>query len=183
MQGKLDTATFAGGCFWCFDAVFRHVKGVEKVASGFAGGEGDIDYNSIHYSPRGYAEAVQITFDPDSVSYNDLLDIFWHLHDPTQLNRQGPDVGSEYRSVIFHHSDEQKTAAEEYKMTLDASGEFSEPIVTDIKPFTTFVIADEEHQNFYNKSKGSPYCLIMIDPKITKLKEKYYSKFEAQKNL
>ena len=87
------------------------------------------------------------------------------------------------RQVIFHHSDEQKTAAEEYKMTLDASGEFSEPIVTDIKPFTTFVIADEEHQNFYNKSKGSPYCLIMIDPKITKLKEKYYSKFEAQKNL
>lgn len=176
MENNKSIATFAGGCFWCFDAIFRHVRGVEKVESGFAGGEGQINYETIHYTPRGYAEAVQITFDPHVISYEELLDIFWHLHDPTQLNRQGPDVGSEYRSAIFYHTDEQKTAVEKSKAVLETSGEYSAPIVTDIKPFTTFVMADEEHQNFYNRNKANPYCLVMIDPKIAKLKEKYYSK-------
>jgi len=176
MENNKSVATFAGGCFWCFDAIFRHVRGVEKVESGFAGGEGRINYETIHYTPRGYAEAVQITFDPHVISYDELLDIFWHLHDPTQLNRQGPDVGSEYRSAIFYHTDEQKAAAEKSKAELETSGEYSAPIVTDIKPFTTFVMADEDHQNFYNRNKANPYCLVMIDPKIAKLKEKYYTK-------
>jgi peptide-methionine (S)-S-oxide reductase len=175
-ESSKTLATFAGGCFWCFDAIFRHVRGVEKVESGFAGGEGRISYETIHYSSRGYAEAVQVTFDPAIISYVELLDIFWHLHDPTQINKQGHDVGSEYRSAVFYHSKEQKELAESTMATLDASGEFSSPIVTDIKPFSTFIVADEEHQNFYNKSKMNPYCLIIIDPKIAKLKEKYYSK-------
>lgn len=176
MPNTTETATFAGGCFWCFDTIFRQIKGVEKVESGFAGGEGHIDYSTIHYTPRGYAEAVQVTFDPQQIAYSKLLDIFWHLHDPTQLNRQGVDMGSEYRSSIFCHSDEQQKEAEKSKNTLEEAHEFADPIVTDIKPFTTFVAADEEHQNFYNKNKSHPFCMIMIDPKLSKLKEKYFSK-------
>lgn len=168
-----DIATFAGGCFWCLDAIFRELRGVEKVESGFAGGEGEIDYNTIHARHRGYSEAVQITFDPTIIPYTALLDIFWHMHNPTELNRQGPDTGYEYRSAIFYHSDEQKHAAEESKNQLAEEKEYIDPITTTIEPYTTFVPADEEHQNFYNKNKMNPYCMYRIDPKLAKLRETY----------
>lgn len=172
-------ATFSGGCFWCLDAIYRELRGVETVVSGFAGGEGEIEYDTIHSKHRGYSEAVQITFDPSIISYEDLLDIFWHFHDPTELNRQGPDVGYEYRSAIFYHSQEQKVAAEKSLEDLNVSNSFDKPIVTTIEPYTTFVPANENHQNYYNNNSSQPYCVFRIDPKITKLREKYRDKLKA----
>lgn len=166
-------ATFAGGCFWCFDAIFRELRGVTEVRSGFSGGDGPIDYSTLHTRHRGYAEAVQIDFDPEQISYDNLLDIFWHMHDPTQLNRQGADVGYEYRSAIFYHDDEQQKAAEASKKAFEKSGEYTDPIVTTIDPYKNFVEADEEHQNFYNRNKLQPYCFVNINPKLAKLREKY----------
>lgn len=176
---KFELATFAGGCFWCFDALFHELRGVEKVESGFAGGEGEIHCDTIHFRHRGYAEAVQLTFDPDSIPYSALLDIFWHLHNPTELNRQGPDIGYEYRSAIFYHSDEQRITAVASKQALEEEGYYKDPIVTTIEPYTTFVSASEEHQNFYNKNKMNPYCMYRIDPKLTKLREMYRDKLKG----
>ena len=172
-DAKLETATFAGGCFWCFETIFKQLKGVSSVQSGFAGGEGPIDYNTIHYQNNGYAESVHFNYNPNIIPYDVLLDIFWHLHNPTELNRQGYDVGKEYRSVIFYHSPKQHKLAEKSKSILEASNEFKKTIVTEIQPFTTFVKADEHHQNFYEKNKMNPYCMFIISPKLSKLREKY----------
>jgi peptide-methionine (S)-S-oxide reductase len=160
----METATLAGGCFWCTEAIFRRLKGVESVTSGYAGGSMDNpSYADVSTGQTGYAEAVQIKFDPKVLSYEKLLKIFWATHDPTTLNRQGADVGTQYRSAIFYHSDEQKRLAEQSRQNIKAA-------VTKIEPLGKFYAAEEYHQNFYENNKGfNPYCSIVIDPKIEKL--------------
>lgn len=169
----METATFSAGCYWCFDALFRQLRGVEKVVAGFAGGTGPISYNALHEHNNGYSEAVQITFDPSSIPYSALLDIFWHLHNPTELNRQGHDVGYQYRSAIFYHTSEQKAIAEDSKSALEKSHYYDKPIVTSLEPYTTFVPADAEHQDYYAKHSADSYCIYAIDPKLQKLREMY----------
>ncbi len=169
-RSKVDTATFANGCFWCTEAVFKRVKGVESVISGYTGGEMENPtYYDVASKTTGHAEALQLQFDPEIVSYDKLLDIFWATHDPTSLNQQGYDKGPEYRSAIFYHDDEQKRIAEESKGELDKSGKYDDPIVTEIVPFKTFYKAEDENQNFYESGKRPDYCNIIIDPKIKKL--------------
>lgn len=161
-----ETATFGGGCFWCTEAVFQRLKGVISVVSGYAGGNVENpNYNQMFREETGHAEAIQITFDPKVISYKKLLDIFWATHDPTTLNRQGADVGTQYRSVIFYHNEEQK------KLAL---GSKDPSFVTEIVPFTNFYKAEDYHQNYYNKNKDTnPYCSIVIDPKIEKLVKEF----------
>ncbi len=174
---KLDTATFAGGCFWCVEAIFQEVKGVHSVTSGYAGGHvANPSYEEVCTGTTGHAEATQIVYDPSVVSYVDLLEIFWQTHDPTTLNRQGNDVGTQYRSAIFYHNEEQRKLAEEYKRRLDTSGAFSSPIVTEITPYTTFYTAEGYHQNYYNLHGDQPYCQIVIRPKLEKFKKVFKEK-------
>lgn len=171
-EKNLETATFASGCFWCGETLFKRLKGVESVFAGYAGGTLESPtYDDIHYSNSGHAEAIQIMFDPMVIPYEKLLDVFWHTHNPTTLNRQGADVGTEYRSMIFYHSEEQKKMAENSKN--EAQKEFQDPIVTEIVPFATFYKAEAEHQNFYDKNRNAPYCMFVIDPKIQKLLKDY----------
>lgn len=170
-------ATFAGGCFWCTEAIFQQLKGVVSVRPGYAGGSIDNpSYEQVSAGTSGHAEAIQFEFDPEIISYRDLLDIFWHTHDPTTINRQGNDIGPQYRSVVFYHDEEQKQLAEELKTELDASGQFSSPIVTTIEPFSSFYVAEDYHFNYYNDHKDQPYCQVIINPKLQKLREKYSAK-------
>lgn len=166
-----EVATFGGGCFWCTEAVFKRLKGVSSVTSGYAGGNiENPSYNQVFSGETNHAEAIQVEFDPNVISYEKLLDIFWVTHDPTTLNRQGPDVGTEYRSVIFYHSAEQKNIAQKSKEKLEKSNHFRARIVTEIVPFTNFYKAEDYHQNYYEKNHDiNPYCTIVIDPKIEKL--------------
>lgn len=174
MSDTLQTATLAGGCFWCVEAIFRQLKGVERVISGYTGGTtADPSYEDLHNKDTGHAEAIQITFDPAVISYADLLEIFWHTHDPTTMNRQGADVGKEYRSAIFYVNEDQKKIAEQSKREQEASGDFKDPIVTEITPLTHFYLAEADHQDYYARNKGAPYCVYVIDPKLSKLREKY----------
>ncbi len=168
--GVTATATFAGGCFWCIEEVFRQTPGVTKVVSGYTGGQkANPTYKQVCSGKTGHAEAVQITYDPAKVSYEKLLDVFWHAHDPTQLNRQGADVGTQYRSAIFTHSDAQKKAAEVSKAALTASGEKGGPVVTVIEPATKFYPAEDYHQEYYANNREQPYCRNVIQPKLKKL--------------
>src|SRR5262249_21536731 len=149
----MERATFGSGCFWCTEAVFQRVKGVESVVSGYSGGDvPDPTYYQVCEGTTGHAEVVQVTYDPQVGSYRELLEIFWKLHDPTTLNRQGADVGTQYRSVIFYHTDEQKELAEHYKQKLDESGAFSRPIVTEIAPLSEFYPAEDYHQNYFREN-------------------------------
>lgn len=167
-KDTLEKATFAGGCFWCFEAIFKRLKGVNEVVSGYSGGTTDNPtYESIHYNKTGHAETVEVTFDPKIISYKILLEVFWHLHDPTTKNRQGNDIGEEYRSVIFYNSEEQKRLAEETKK--EAQKKYKDTIVTEILPCTKFYPAEPNHQNYYDRNQDAPYCRYVIDPKITKL--------------
>jgi len=167
MEKRLEKATLGGGCFWCLEAVYENVKGVTDVVSGYAGGQTDNpDYRSVCSGTTGHAEVVQITYDPDVVSYKDLLDIFWTIHDPTTLNRQGADVGTQYRSVIFYHNDEQKRIAEASKK--EAQAKFRDPIVTEIVPLTTFWPAEEYHQDYFRKNPHQGYCQAVVAPKVKK---------------
>lgn len=170
-----ETATLAGGCFWCTEAIFKRLKGVVSVSSGYAGGEKENpSYEEVSEGDTGYAESVQIKFDPKIIPYKHILDIFWATHDPTTLNRQGADVGTQYRSVIFYHNEEQKKVAEKSKDEMEASGELKNNIVTEIVPFKNFYTAEEYHQNFYDKNKSTnTYCSLVIDPKIQKLLDKF----------
>jgi peptide-methionine (S)-S-oxide reductase len=177
-------ATFGNGCFWCTEAVFQRLKGVNKVFSGFSGGSvKNPTYRQVCTGTTGHAEALQITYDPKEISYEDLLAVFWHTHDPTTKDRQGNDVGTQYRSVIFYHSDEQKQLAEKNKKKLDESGLFPAPIVTEIVPATEFYPAEDYHQNYYNQNSGQPYCRAIIGPKVEKLKKVFKDKLktDAQK--
>lgn len=171
----MEQATLAGGCFWCIEAVYQEVKGVQKVVSGYSGGKTKSPtYEEAHYSNSGHAEAVQITFDPKIISYEQILQIFYYVHDPTTLNRQGNDVGPEYRSVIFYHDEDQKKIAE--KVTQDFAAKlWDDPIVTEIVPLDQFWPAEDYHQNFYRSNQNMPYCQVIINPKLQKFRKKFES--------
>lgn len=166
----LELATFAGGCFWCTEAVFKRVRGVSEVTSGYTGGNvHNPTYAQVSTGRTGHAEAVHVKFDPQVVSYERLLDVFWATHDPTTLDRQGADVGPQYRSAIFYHTDEQKREAEASRDRLQASGKLSGKIVTSIEPFEKFYPAESYHQEYYEAHPHAAYCTIVIEPKIRKL--------------
>ena len=168
---NLQIATFGGGCFWCAEAVFQRIPGVKSVASGFAGGKTpNPSYEQVCTGDTGHAEVIQIKFDPSVLTYEKLLEIFWEAHDPTTLNRQGADVGTQYRSIILYSDDAQKAAAEKSKAA--AAKEFSSPIVTEIVPLTKFYSAEDYHQNYYNQHSNQGYCQFVIGPKLHKLIEK-----------
>ena len=167
-------ATFGSGCFWCTEAVYKRVKGVEKVTSGYSGGKtANPTYEQIHAQPTGHAEVIQLEFDPTQVTYEQLVEIFFGTHNPTTRNRQGNDVGEEYRSVIFYHSEEQKKTAEKIKHDLDEQHIFPGPIVTDIEPYTAFYQAEAYHQEYYDRNPDQAYCQYVIDPKLAKLRQKF----------
>ncbi len=169
---NFETATFAAGCFWCVEAIFQQIKGVVKVTSGYTGGTiPDPSYSSVASKTSGHAEALEVTFDPGIIKYQDLLFIFFRTHDPTTLNQQGYDTGPEYRSAIFYHSDEQKKLAEEEKEK--AQELYNDPIVTEIVPASNFYPAEEYHHNFYKENKNPTYCRLVIDPKMQKLREEF----------
>lgn len=174
MSNTLETATVAGGCFWCTEAIFKRLKGVETVTSGYSGGARENpSYEQVSSEATGHAEAVQIEFDPKVISYEKILQIFFHLHDPTTLNRQGADVGTQYRSVIFYHSPEQEQIAEKVKQEVVDEGKYNDPIVTEIVPFENFYTAEEEHQDYYDRNSNQGYCSYVITPKIQKLLKDY----------
>ncbi|MEO2061418.1 MAG: peptide-methionine (S)-S-oxide reductase MsrA [Christiangramia sp.] len=176
---KLETATLAGGCFWCTEAVFQRLDGVEKVTSGFSGGTiKNPAYREIITGRTGHAEAIQISFDPNIISFSELLLIFFATHDPTTLNRQQNDVGTQYRSAIFYHSEEQEIQAREIIDKLEAEKVFKDRIVTEVTEFSAFYKAEEEHQDFYNQHRQQPYCQFIIDPKITKLNKLFSDKLK-----
>jgi peptide-methionine (S)-S-oxide reductase len=169
-----EVATLAGGCFWCLEAVFDQVRGVVSVESGYAGGHlPNPTYRQVCAETTGHAEAVQVTFDPSVVAYADLLDIFFTIHDPTTLNRQGADVGTQYRSVIFTHSAEQQRIAAETIARLTAEQIWDGPIVTEVTPAPTFYVAEDYHQEYYAQNQRQPYCQVVITPKVTKFRAKY----------
>jgi peptide-methionine (S)-S-oxide reductase len=169
-----EVATLAGGCFWCLDAVFRDLRGVEKVESGYSGGTTvNPSYEQVCSGRTGHAEVVQVTFDPAVISFRELLGVFFTIHDPTTLNRQGGDVGTQYRSAIFYHSSEQRTAAEDVIRELEAEGLWDDPVVTEVTPFTTFYPAESYHQDYFNRNPYQPYCAAVIAPKVAKFRSKY----------
>jgi len=166
----MEIATLAGGCFWCVEAVLQQTDGVEGITSGYMGGSiPNPTYEQVCTGTTGHAEVTQVTFDPERISHSALLDSFWKLHDPTTLNRQGNDVGTQYRSAIFFHSDEQQQTAERSRKTLEESDAFDDPIVTEIVPATTFYPAEDYHQNYYRSNREQPYCHYVITPKLEKL--------------
>ena len=176
---KLDTATFGSGCFWCSEAIFERVKGVHKVISGYSGGTTENPtYEQVCTGKTGHAEVCQMIFDSSIVSFADLLKIFWKTHDPTTLNRQGADEGTQYRSVIFYHSEEQKKIAQHYKMELDNSGAWENPIVTEISPFTKFYSAEAYHQNYFANNPTQGYCSFVIAPKVEKFEKVFKEKLK-----
>lgn len=182
-EEKTEVATFAGGCFWCTEAVFERVKGTLKVIPGFTGGTiKNPGYREIITGRTGHAEAIEIHFDPSEVSYEELLYIFFSTHDPTTLNRQQYDIGTQYRSAIFYHSDTQKEIAEKVRAKLEEEEIFDDPIVTQITEAPVFYEAEPEHKEYYSKHRQQQYCQVIIDPKIKKLKEKFADKVKPSKS-
>lgn len=169
-KNNFETATFAGGCFWCTEAIFKRLKGVTSVISGYTGGNvNNPSYEQVSSGTTMHAEAVQVKFDPKIISYDRLLDIFWATHNPTTLNKQGADTGVQYRSVIFYHNLAQKDKAEKSKEAMNSSGRFRDQIITELVSFDKFYYAESYHQNYYEKNFGNSYCSIVINPKIEKL--------------
>jgi peptide-methionine (S)-S-oxide reductase len=180
---KIETATFGNGCFWCTEAIFQNLRGVVEVVSGYSGGDvANPDYKTVCTGLTGHAECLEIKYDPSKISFSDLLEIFWKTHDPTTLNRQGNDVGSQYRSVIFYHNEEQKQIAEAYKEQLDKSKVFAKPIVTTLEPFSKFYPAEDYHQNYYHLNSTASYCQFVIRPKLEKFRKEFDSKLISQKS-
>lgn len=176
---KVDTVTFGTGCFWCTEAIFQQVEGVISVASGYAGGYvKNPTYEDVTSGSSGHAECLNIVYDSSKVTYDELLEIFWQTHDPTTLNRQGNDVGTQYRSVIFFRNQRQKDIAMKYKAELDKSGAFSNPIVTSFEPLTKFYKAENYHQNYYNQNGNQPYCQYVVRPKLEKFKKVFKDKLK-----
>lgn len=176
---KTDTATLGTGCFWCTEAIFQQLDGVLKVTSGYSGGEKpNPTYKEVSTGTTGYAEVIQVVYDPDKLSFDELLEVFWQTHDPTTLNRQGNDVGPQYRSAIFYHDAEQKAKAEKYKAELDKSGAWDKPIVTEITAYTNFYVAENYHQNYYNNNGSAPYCYYVIRPKLEKFQKVFKDKIK-----
>lgn len=177
-------ATFANGCFWCTEAIFEELDGVLSAVSGYTGGETiDPTYKEVCSGNTGHAECLQITYDTTKISFDELLEVFWQTHDPTTLNRQGADVGTQYRSGIFYHNEEQRIKAESYKAELDKSGAFDRPIVTEITPFTVFYPAEDYHQQYYELNGNSnPYCRVVIQPKLEKFRKVFKDKLIRKAN-
>lgn len=174
-----DTATFGAGCFWCTEAQFQQLKGVISVESGYAGGTvKNPTYKEVCTGTTGHAEVTNIVYDPTIISYDEMLAAFWMSHDPTQLNRQGNDVGTQYRSAIFYHNDEQRKKAEEYKQKLMDEKVFDKPVVTKIEPFTVFYKAEDYHQNYYNENGEQPYCQFVVRPKVEKFQKVFKDKLK-----
>jgi len=179
-KGNLEVATFGGGCFWCLEAVFEQLEGVRSVVSGYAGGTvPNPSYEQVCTGTTGHAEVVQITFDPEKMGYRELLEIFFTIHDPTTLNRQGGDVGTQYRSVIFYHTPKQQVVAKELIEKLGASGIWENPIITAVEKHQGFYPAEEYHQEYYRRNRERPYCQAVITPKLAKLRQKYLNKLKG----
>jgi len=177
---KTETATFANGCFWCTEAIFEQLNGVVSAVSGYTGGEiKNPTYKEVCTGQTGHAECLQIVYDPSVISFDELLEVFWETHDPTTLNQQGADIGTQYRSGVFYHTEEQKEKAEKYKEALNKSGAFDKPIVTEITPFTKFYVAEDYHQQYYeNNNNTNPYCRIVIQPKLEKFRKVFKDKLK-----
>jgi peptide-methionine (S)-S-oxide reductase len=180
---KKAVATLAGGCFWCLEAVYEQLKGIEKVESGYSGGTvRNPSYHQVSTGRTGHAETVQLTFDPNVISFRDLLEVFFTIHDPTTLNRQGADVGPRYRSAIFYHNQEQKETAEQVICELENEGIWDKPIVTEVTPFLDFYRAEDYHQEYYRNNPYQPYCQAVIAPKVAKFRAKYLDRLKREYN-
>jgi peptide-methionine (S)-S-oxide reductase len=176
---KLEEAVFGGGCFWCTEAIFKSLKGVEKVTPGYAGGNMDNpSYDMVSSGTTGHAEVTKIEFDPRTISYSDLLDVFWQTHDPTTRNRQGNDIGTQYRSIILYKDEKQKNEAERSLKNIENEKVFKDPIVTEIAPLEKFYEAESYHKDYYDKNIDAPYCQFVISPKLQKLREKFKAKLK-----
>jgi peptide-methionine (S)-S-oxide reductase len=172
-----ETATLAGGCFWCLEAAFEQLKGIERVVSGYTGGERpNPSYEQVCSGETGHAEAVQVHFDPVAISYRQLLEVFFTIHDPTTLNRQGPDTGTQYRSAIFYHSPEQRETAEQAIRDLDGACVWDSPIVTEVVPLTQFFPAEGYHQGYFRRNPRQAYCMAVVAPKVAKVRAKYFER-------
>jgi peptide-methionine (S)-S-oxide reductase len=181
MNTNLQTATLAGGCFWCLEAVYDELKGVHSVESGYAGGHVDNpSYRDVCNGNTGHAEVVQIWFDPSVISYRDLLNVFFIIHDPTTLNRQGADIGTQYRSAIFYHDEEQKKIAEETIMDLNTQKIWDNPIVTEVTRFDKFYVAEDYHQEYFAKNPYQPYCQVVVAPKVSKFRKHFLEMLKKQ---
>jgi peptide-methionine (S)-S-oxide reductase len=179
MGSTRELATLAGGCFWCLEAVYKELRGVEKVVSGYMGGQvPNPSYQLVCSGMTGHAEVVQITYDPEEASYRDLLNVFFTIHDPTTLNRQGADVGSQYRSAIFYHSPEQKETAEETIRELAAEGVWADPIVTEVVPLEEFYPAEQYHQDYFERNPSQPYCQAVVAPKVSKFRKQFLDRLK-----
>ena len=181
MSTPTERATFGGGCFWCIEAPFKELAGVKDVTSGYAGGDtDDPSYREVCSGTTGHAEVVQIEYDPETISYVDLLEVLCTIHDPTQLNRQGPDVGSQYRSAIFTHSEEQQQEAEAFIEELEAADVYDDEIVTEVEPLETFYEAEAKHQDYYERNPKQAYCTFHIPPKLDKVRQKFEDRLKDQ---
>ena len=178
-QDGREVATLAGGCFWCLEAVFDDLRGVERVVSGYAGGETpDPTYEQVCSGATGHAEVVQVTFDPRAVSFRELLEVFFTIHDPTTLNRQGADVGTQYRSAVFYHTPEQKEAAERVVTEMTVNNVWPSPIVTEVAPLDVFYPAEDYHQDYFENNPSQPYCRAVVAPKVSKFRSKFLEKLK-----
>ncbi len=176
---NLEKATFGAGCFWCIEAIFERVEGVQQVISGYSGGfVENPSYKEVCTGNTGHAEVVQVIYEPEKISYEELLEIFWKTHDPTTLNRQGNDVGPQYRSAVFYHNEEQKRLAEHYKQKLDDANVWENPIVTEISPYENFYIAENYHQEYFENNANQPYCALVIQPKVEKFEKVFKDKLK-----
>jgi peptide-methionine (S)-S-oxide reductase len=176
---NLETATLAAGCFWCVEAVFDDLRGVELVESGYSGGHTiNPTYQQVCSETTGHAEVIQLKFDPNEISFKEILQVFFAVHDPTTLNRQGNDIGSSYRSAIFYHSDEQRRIAEEVIKEVEAEGVYDNPIVTEVTPFDKFYIAEDYHQEYFANNPNQPYCAGVVAPKVAKFRQKFLSRLK-----
>jgi peptide-methionine (S)-S-oxide reductase len=172
-----DTATLAGGCFWCLEAAYQQLAGIERVQSGYTGGAvPHPTYEQVCSGSTGHAEAVQIEYDPETISYRDLLDVFFTIHDPTQLNRQGNDIGTQYRSAIFYHSDAQRSAAEAAIADAEVAGLWDGPIVTELAPVAAFYPAEQHHEDYFLRNPSQPYCQVVVAPKVAKVRSRFFDK-------
>jgi peptide-methionine (S)-S-oxide reductase len=177
---RTEVATLGGGCFWCLEAVYDELRGVLSVESGYSGGEVvNPTYRQVCTGTTGHAEVVQVTFDPEAVSFREILEVFFTIHDPTTLNRQGADVGPQYRSAIFYHDEEQRRVAEEVISDVEARGVWDDPIVTEVTPFDTFYVAEDYHQEYFARNGYQPYCQVVIAPKVAKFRKQYLERLKA----
>ena len=179
MSEQKETATLAGGCFWCLEAVYDDLRGVESVESGYTGGHAERpSYREVCDGTTGHAEAVRVTFDPSEISYRELLEVFFTIHDPTQLNRQGGDIGTQYRSAIFYHTPEQRETAAQVIAELTAAGTWDAPIVTELAPAPEFYLAEDYHQNYFEQNPNQPYCRAVVAPKVAKARQEFLSQLK-----